>query len=190
MPTLPLAEVHPVTLLAAGYAALLLLVALGLEHLAARSHRRAEGTATAGFRYDEFLDHWECPTGKLLHPAEVDPVRRLVHYRARASACNRCPVKARCTDSDNGREVSRSLDPWPRSEIAHFHRGISLLLLGLAGLVARMGLLRHHADDDLIVLGISLLATAATIQRLLPGFVAERSKGTGNTGHDWSDRSE
>ncbi len=186
--TLAHSGVNLETLLAAGYATLLPLVALGLEHLAARSHRRAEDTTTASFRYDRLLDHWECPTGTLLHPAEVDQVRGLVRYRARPTACNRCPLKTRCTDDDSGREVVRSLDPWPQSEIARFHRGISLLLLGLAGLIVVVGLLRHHTDPDLILLGSNLLVTAAMIQRLLPGFFAERSLRNAEPGRDWHGR--
>jgi hypothetical protein len=172
----PFADAHPETLLAAGYATLLLLVALGLERLAARSHRRAEESATTGFRYDRLLDHWECPTGEFLHLAELDQAQRLGRYRARPATCNRCPVKAQCTDSDDGREVVRSLDPWPQSEIAHFHRGISLLLLGLAGLIAMVSLLRYHADADLMVLAISITMTGIAVRRLLPGFLAERSR--------------
>ena len=104
---------------------------------------------------------------------------------ARPAACNRCPIKARCTDSDTGREVVRSLDPWPQSEIAHVHRGVSLLLLGLAGFVAIVGMLRYHADDDLVVLGISIVTTAATFQRLLPGFVDQRLNRFIKPRRDW-----
>ena len=177
-PALALTDLHPEALLAAGYAALLLLAALGLERLAARSHRRAEDAATIGFRYDGLLDRWACPTNELLHPADVDEARRLVRYRATPAACNRCPIKARCTDSDAGREIVRSLDPWPQSEIAHFHRGISLLLLGLAGLIALVGMFRSRADADLVVLATSLATTGIAVQRLLPGFRMERSKHT------------
>jgi hypothetical protein len=105
-------------LLAAGYAGFLALGAFGLEFLSAHTHRRALRYRTAGFTYQETHDYWLCPEGEQLWPHELDRERRLVRYRARARVCNACPSKARCTDSDDGREVVRPLDPWPHSRRA------------------------------------------------------------------------
>jgi len=123
MAPLGLAGAHTETLLAAGYAVLLLVVAFGIERMAHRSHRRAEAYATSGFIYHAHLDVWECPTGQHLQPIHVDEPRRMTRYRALAAACNRCPLKTGCTDSDSGREVTRTHDPWLETEIGRFHRG-------------------------------------------------------------------
>ena len=41
-------------------------------------------------------------------------------------------MKSLCTDSDTGRELSVSMDPWLSSAIGRFHRVMSLALLVLA----------------------------------------------------------
>jgi hypothetical protein len=149
-------------LLASGYAAALLAAAFLLEWLSAHTHRRALRFRTAGFTYDDTHDHWTCPEGQHLWPHEFDHERRLVRYRAKAHICNGCPVKARCTDSERGREVIRPLDPWPHSEAGRFHRIIALLLVAVAVLIVVAEGARHHRPEEaallLAVLGASLLA--------------------------------
>ena len=63
------------------------------------------------------------------------------------------------------------LAPWPHAEIAHFHHGIALMLVLLAGCVAVVGLALHHTGADLLVLGPVLLLVAAAGHWLLPAFV-------------------
>ena len=122
---------NPEALVAAGYAGALILAAFVLEWLSAHTHRRSLRYRTAGFTYDQELDHWECPQGERLWPHEYDHQRRLVRYRANAHVCNLCPVKDACTDSDRGREIIRPLDPWPHSEAGRFHRVIAVLMVAL-----------------------------------------------------------
>jgi hypothetical protein len=129
------ADVTAEVVLAAGYAGLLIVGAFVLEWLSAHTHRRSLRYRTAGFAYDEEHDHWQCPEGEHLWPQEFDHERRLVRYRAKAHVCNACPRKGACTDSDHGREIVRPLDPWPHSEAGRFHRGIALLMVGLALLI-------------------------------------------------------
>ena len=152
--------------LAAGYAAFLLLAAAVIEWLSAHTHRRSLRYRTAGFAYDATHDHWECPEGQHLWPHEFDAERRLVRYKAKAAICNGCPRKDACTDSDTGREVVRPLDPWPHSEAGRFHRGLSLMLVALAVLVAAVGLVRHHEPSEALLL-LGLLAVAAVVGRWL-----------------------
>jgi hypothetical protein len=152
--------------LAGTYGAFLLLAAAALEWLSAHTHRRATRYRTAGFTYDADHDHWRCPEGQHLWPHELDHERRIVRYRAKAHICNGCPRKADCTDSDRGREVVRPLDPWPHSEAGRFHRGLSLVLVALAGLVLVAGLVRNHAPAEAAALG-ALLAAAALVGRWL-----------------------
>ena len=149
------------SLLAAGYGLFLALAALGVDALARHSHRRAELYRTAGFRYIESADTWECPEGERLHRIETDLHQRLARYRARAHACNTCPRKGVCTESDTGRELTRALDPWPHSEAGRFHRGIAVAMVGFGILVLCAGVGLHHGAGDLAVLGVALLICSA-----------------------------
>jgi hypothetical protein len=153
-------------ILAGGYAALLIIAAVVLEWLSAHTHRRSLRYRTAGFTYDEQQDHWECPEGQHLWPHEFDHGHRLVRYRANAHVCNRCPLKQACTDSDDGREIVRPLDPWPHSEAGRFHRGLSLMLIGLALLILVVETTRHHRAEEAAIL-IALLTAGAAVARTL-----------------------
>jgi hypothetical protein len=153
-------------LLAAAYASALVIAALILEWLSAHTHRRSLRYRTAGFEYRADHDVWVCPEGEHLWPHEFDTQRRLVRYRARAHVCNGCPVKERCTDSDQGREIARPLDPWPHSEAGRFHRGVALTLVVLAMLVLIVGMARNRAPAELAALG-GLLALTCGAARLL-----------------------
>ena len=159
-------------LLAAGYAAFLLVAALALDGLARHTHRRSERYRTAGFRYHSDHDAWQCGEGQHLRLHELDDERRLARYRARAEVCNRCPAKPGCTDSDDGREVVRALDPWPHSEAGRFQRGVSLALVALALLIALVGAARHHAAPELLLLGASACAAVLVGLRLAADFRA------------------
>jgi hypothetical protein len=152
--------------LAAGYAALLLVGAFSLEWLSAHTHRRSLRYRTAGFTYDPAQDHWECPEGEHLWPHEFDHERRLVRYRAKAHICNGCPRKGSCTDSDRGREIVRPLDPWPHSEAGRFHRTISLLMIALAAMILVLEAARHHEPPEAGLL-IGLLVVTVFAARWL-----------------------
>jgi len=143
-----LADFHLETLLATGYALLLLIIAAGLEMMGRHSHRRAGQYHNRGFRFHKHADHWECPQGARLERAEIDNELRVIRYRAPAHTCNGCPIKAQCTDSDSGREISVSLDPWLSSAIGRFHRGISLSLLILAVLIMAIELVRYGRGPE------------------------------------------
>lgn len=114
-----------VTWLALGYAAVLLLVAYGIDTLARRSAERVDAQRRGRFTYHGDHDAWLCPQDQWLWPKSFDPDNRVMRYRASPTVCNSCPVKRTCTASDDGREVSRAVDTWPASEVARFHRGIA-----------------------------------------------------------------
>ena len=158
-------------LLAAGYAFLLTAGAWALEWLSAHTHRRALSWRTAGFRYDEQHDHWLCPEGQHLWPHEFDHERRLVRYRAKAHICNGCPRKPGCTDSDEGREVVRPVDPGHTRRPAASAR-ISLMLIALALLVVVVGIVRNHDPAEIGVLGAVLVACILAGRWLLRDFRA------------------
>ena len=162
--------VAPESLLAAGYALFLALVALGLDALARHSHRRSELYRTAGFSYDRRLDAWECPEGERLHRIETDMQQRVARYRARAHVCNSCPRKGDCTDSSTGRELTRALDPWPHSEVGRFHRGIAVAIVGFGILVLGAAVALNHGSGDIAVLGGALLVATVVGLYLLADF--------------------
>lgn len=164
--------VHPEVLLAAGYAVFLLGVAVGLDLLARQSHVRSERYRTAGFTYHHKSDAWICPEDQILTRAEIDHERRLVRYRGRPQVCNHCLSKTDCTDSDEGREISHAMDPWPHSEAGRFHRGISLAIALVAALVPVAEATRHHAPAEIAILFAAFAAAAAVAWRLHAAFRA------------------
>jgi hypothetical protein len=164
--------VHPEVFLAVSYAIFLLGVALGLDLLARHSHARSERYRTAGFTYHHSHDAWICPEDQILMRSEVDHERRLIRYRGRPQICNNCPTKADCTDSDEGREIVRAMDPWPHSEAGRFHRGISLAVVSIAGLILATEAIRNHAPFELAVLGIVLAVVALVAWHLHAAFRA------------------
>jgi hypothetical protein len=158
-------------LLAIGYALFLLAAAATIDLLARHSHLRSLRFRTAGFTYQPQTDAWECPEGQQLLPHEHDHERRLVRYRGRPQVCNACPRKAACTDSDEGREVVRVLDPWPHSEAGRFHRGIALVPVALAVLICAVELVRNHAPAEVIALGAALTAALLVAGHLASAFL-------------------
>ncbi len=153
-------------LLAAAYAGLLAAGGLLLDRLARHTHERSGRFRTNGFFFRAELDAWECPEGEYLHRIDLDHSARVVRYRARADVCNACPAKQGCTDSDEGREVTRSLDPWPRSESGRFHRAISFVMVALAALVCLVAMLRNTGPAELVLLGGALAALIVIAARL------------------------
>lgn len=164
--------VHPEVFLAAGYAVFLLGVAFGLDLLARHSHVRSERYRTAGFAYHPTHDAWICPEDQILTRSEVDHERRLVRYRGRPQICNFCPAKSECTESDEGREVVRAMDPWPHSEAGRFHRGISLAVALIAALILVAEALRNHAPLELVVLGAVFVTVVLAAWHLHSAFRA------------------
>lgn len=153
-----------------GYACLLLLVAGALDGLARHSHARSDRYRTAGFRYHPQHDAWICPQDQMLWPTAYDDKARLMRYRARPSICNACPVKHSCTSSPHGREITRETEPWPQSEAARFHRGLVLVLIGLAALLLLLVMVRHHQPVDLAVVLGPLAASGVLAHRFTDHF--------------------
>lgn len=165
----------PEAIAVAGYSIFLVAAALTLDRLGRHTHHRSSRFRTHGFTYHEHLDVWRCPEGEHLKPVHVDHRRRVARYRAPAAACNACPAKEGCTDSDEGREVVRQLDPWPHSEAGRFHRGISVALLCLAGLLAVVEMARNPEPLPLALLGGVLLADLVLLRHMTTAFLAAPS---------------
>ncbi len=63
------------------------------------------------FTYDAEKDLYTCPQGETLHRQGLDYKQRSIRYAAsRPSACNACPLRARCTKSAKGRWLRRSFE--------------------------------------------------------------------------------
>ena len=149
------------TWLVSGYAVFLLAVAWGFDLMARRASHRAQRWRTGRFVYHPDHDAWQCPTEQWLWPTSFDPTHRVMRYRAKPVVCNTCPVKADCTTSDHGREISRQVDPWPFSEAGRFHRGIACVVAVLAIVLPIGQAVAAHSAADLLVLGTVVAAVAA-----------------------------
>jgi hypothetical protein len=61
------------------------------------------------FTYDAARDAYHCPAGHTLRRERIKHTEGVIIYRADAATCNACPLKAKCTESNRGRIVHRSL---------------------------------------------------------------------------------
>jgi hypothetical protein len=142
--------------LAAGYCLTLVGLAYALDALARRAASVSEGGMAGGFVYHKDHDAWQCPQDQWLWPQSFDAQHRVMRYRGTPAVCNACPVKDSCTTSATGREVQRSVDSWPASEAARFHRGIACVVVVL-GLVWPLGTaLTGPGADSLLVLTVAM----------------------------------
>ena len=62
------------------------------------------------FSYDKAQDQYRCPHGALLPRRTTRYTERLIVYQPDAATGNACPLKAKCTESNAGRQVHRSFD--------------------------------------------------------------------------------
>jgi hypothetical protein len=115
-----------------GYLVIMWMAGCSLEFLARIHFDRARRFAHTGFRYDTELDRYECPQGELLTLHTFDGRNKLAIYKAPASSCNECVLKAFCTPHDEGRHVYRSLAEFHETDVGRFHRLLSLLVLTVA----------------------------------------------------------
>ena len=74
------------------------------------------------FTYDAENDHYRCPNGELLPRRVTKYTERDIVYQADAETCNACPLKAKCTESDRGRQVHRSFDEAYLDWVRSYHR--------------------------------------------------------------------
>jgi hypothetical protein len=158
--------IHIEVLLAVGYAVFLMAIAGALELAARYTHNRSARIRVAGFRYDPNFDLWTCPNGQKLFRAEADYGRNVVLYRATAHACNTCPMKTRCTDSNGGRTIELAPGSWLQSELRRFHRGMSLALFALAAIILLIEFFRYHEGFDRTLLAAVAIMILATGSRL------------------------
>ncbi len=185
--------VGPEVWLPAGYCLALVGLAYVIDGLARRAASVSEGGLSGGFTYHADHDAWRCPEDQWLWPKSFDPDNRVMRYRGAPAICNACPVKDTCTTSHSGREIQRTVDAWPASEAARFHRWIACAVVVL-GLMWPLGTaLTGPGRDGLLVLGGAVAAATllslplwshlrraeviipeGTLQRSLDDVVSER----------------
>jgi hypothetical protein len=73
------------------------------------------------FTYDAAQDVYRCPQGETLRRRTASNREKKVIYRATTALCNTCPLKAACTASDHGREVSRPFDADYLDRVRGYH---------------------------------------------------------------------
>jgi hypothetical protein len=76
----------------------------------ADQERRTSLFTIDAFVYDAQKDLYTCPAGETLRRRGHDHRGSYVRYAAKASVCNECHLKSKCTKSLKGRWVRRSLD--------------------------------------------------------------------------------
>jgi hypothetical protein len=132
-----------------------------LEFLARVHFYRAQRQAQAGFEYQAELDRYECPQGELLTLHTFDDRNKLAIYKAPASSCNQCVLKAFCTPHDEGRHVYRSLAEFHETDVGRFHRWLSLVILAVALAFSAGGVLAwwNQPGEWMLVIatGVSLI---------------------------------
>lgn len=158
------------------YAVVLALIALLLEMAARHAHKRSLETATVGFTYHREHDVWICPRNERLFPVFSDHAKGIVVYRAPASACNSCPSKAACTDSDHGREIERRIPQGLEYGMQRFHRAMSVTLLLLADLMLLVELFRVPGIYPRLALAVMLVVFSLVIGELASSLRPKREK--------------
>lgn len=148
-----------------GYVTVVLVGARLAEALAQRHFERARRYAEHGFEYDADADHYHCPQGERLVLHVVEPENRLAVYRAPASSCNGCALKASCTPHDEGRHLYRPLAAWAETDVGRFHRRLSLLMIGVAAIFSGGGLARWMGQPGTGLLLLALAASLACLTR-------------------------
>lgn len=152
-------------ILIGGYSAVLLLTAVLMDRVASSLHERIDQTKTIGFRYHAHLNAWQCSEGTFLWHHETDASARVIRFRAKAEICNACSLKRVCTDSDDGRTLTRPLDRWPHSEMARFQRVISLTLILLAALLCAVEIVRQGDAGIQASFGAGAMLSAVLARR-------------------------
>jgi hypothetical protein len=142
-----------------------------LEFLASAHFHRAQRYAHTGFAYDVELDRYECPQGELLTLHTFDDRNKLAIYKAPASSCNQCVLKAFCAPHDAGRHVYRSLSEFHETDVGRFYRWLSLVILGVALAFSAGGTLAwwNKPGEWLLVIatGVSLVLFCLDVRNVL-----------------------
>jgi hypothetical protein len=73
------------------------------------------------FTYEAHADRYRCPAGTILPRHTAKHTERVVLYQADAATCNACPMKVKCTESNHGRMITRSVDEHYLEQVRSYH---------------------------------------------------------------------
>jgi hypothetical protein len=73
------------------------------------------------FTYDAAQDRYTCPADQPLRRFRTEYQAEKVEYRADAATCNACPLKAQCTDSQQGRQLHRYFHAHYLERVQSYH---------------------------------------------------------------------
>jgi hypothetical protein len=166
-----------------GYIALVLLGARLMEALARLHFERGRRYGELGFNYDSLRDRYECPVGESLSLHSVDTANRLAVYRAPARACGDCVRKAHCVPHADARTIFRSLAAWAETDVAWFHRRLSILMFAAGALLCGIRLWRFGGEPGTSFVVVAFLVCAASLWRELRGLDIVRSAGESLPNH-------
>ena len=145
------------------YVAVVLIGARITELLARMHFAHARLRAERGFEYVAEEDHYRCSEGERLGLYRVEHERGIAVYQARAETCERCALKAACTPQSDSRRLYRSLIAWAETDVGRFHRRISVLMFGAAGVLALGAAWRWSGSPGTGYLLAGLLASSVSL---------------------------
>ncbi len=73
------------------------------------------------FSYDADQDQYRCPHGAILPRRKAKYTEHVIVYQADAETCSACPLKAKCTNSTQGRMVTRSFAEAYLERVRSYH---------------------------------------------------------------------
>ncbi|MBA3946174.1 MAG: IS1182 family transposase [Herpetosiphonaceae bacterium] len=74
------------------------------------------------FTYNPARDSYTCPAGATLPFTGPSNTKRINIYQADTVTCNACPLKAKCTESTEGRIITRSFDEPYLERVRGYHQ--------------------------------------------------------------------
>ena len=83
---------------------------------------RASLYSKQAFRYDLVQDVYICPNNQQLPLSKIAYTEREKRYQADPATCQACPLKSRCTTSDQGRQIKRSFDEEYVERVRSYHQ--------------------------------------------------------------------
>jgi transposase len=85
-------------------------------------HKRSKFFATQMFSYDAGSDSYRCPNGETLRRVHHDVQNQADIYQTESSVCAKCPLRAKCTDSKEGRSITRSFYEEYLERVRGYHK--------------------------------------------------------------------
>jgi transposase len=83
---------------------------------------KTEYFGASHFTYDPDHDVYHCPDGAVLTRSRIEWKAEKTEYRADPTVCNACALKAKCTPSDQGRQLHRSFHAAAMEKVKGYER--------------------------------------------------------------------